>query len=132
MAFDFGTTIDKIQELDEKASVIMTAAASKAKPFSDEAAQLKELLEAAMNDANLAEVKGPKSGAKAKISETLRVSIEDYSALEQLVYRKKLLHLFERRVSTKAYAELKASLGNKPVPGLKEFLQARLSITKAK
>ena len=132
MTFDFGTTIDRIQELEDKANVIMTAASSKAKPFSEEAAQLKELLEAAMNDANLAEVKGPKSGAKAKISETLRVSIEDYGALEALIYRKKLLHLFERRISTKAYKELKDSLGNKDVPGLKEFLQARLSITKAK
>lgn len=132
MSFDFGGTIDKIQDLEDKANVIMTAASSKAKPFSEEAAQLKELLEAAMRDANLGEAKGTKSSAKAKISETLRLSIDDWASLEPFVYRKKLLHLFERRISTKAYAELKDSLGNKAVPGIKEFLQARLSITKAK
>ncbi len=74
--------------------------------------------------------KGNKSVAEVKT--TLRVSIKDFTELEKFVIRKKALHLFERRISSTAYKELKESLGGKALPGLSEFDQARLTVKKAK
>ena len=129
MSFDFGGTADRIVELQNKISVIMTAASEKTKAMAAEVKDLEESLFLAMRDAGLASIKG--ANAEAKLKEKLRVSISDYEALEKFLYRKRALHLLERRISTKAYAEVKEGLGNKPVPGLSEFLQTTISVSKA-
>lgn len=130
MSFDFGGTADRIVELQNKISVIMTAASEKTKAMAAEVKDLEESLFLAMRDSGLTTIKGV--NAEASVKESLRISISDYEALEKFIIRKKALQLFERRISTKAYSEIKDSLGNKPVPGLSEFLQPRISVKATK
>lgn len=68
--------------------------------------------------------------ATLSITKSIKPQIADYEALCAFVIRKKALHLFERRISSKAYAELKADLKGKDVPGLSEFTQVKLSVRK--
>ena len=130
MSFNFAEVSDLIQSLQEEIDVIETAASSKTKPLKEQVKELEQQLMLAMQDAGLKTFKGQRS--EAKVSETLRISISDFALLEQFVIRKKALQLFERRISSKAYAELKESLGNKPIPGLSEFKQPRISVNAAK
>lgn len=126
MTFNFSEVADRITELNDQIGEIMTAAAAKTKDLAAEVKDLEEQLLLAMTDAGLKKINGDRS--EAKISETLRVGFQDFEALEKFVLRKKALHLFERRISTKAYSEMKESLGGKPIPGLSEFTQTRLSV----
>ncbi len=66
--------------------------------------------------------------ATVSISDTVRPQIADWDALERFILRKKALALFERRISSTAYREMKELLGGKPVPGLTEFVQTRLNV----
>lgn len=68
--------------------------------------------------------------ATVSISETTKPQIADIEKLYQFVLRKKALHLFERRISSTAYRELKDQLGNKPIPGLSEFVVTKLNVRK--
>lgn len=68
--------------------------------------------------------------ATIKITQSIKPQIADFEALSVFVLRKKLLHLFERRISSKAYAELKEEMKGKPVPGLSEFTKVGLSVRK--
>ena len=70
-------------------------------------------------------------GTKATVStsETTRASFEDYDAAIAFIKRRGLWHLFERRISSTAYNEVRQSLG-KPVPGLREYKQVRLNVRK--
>lgn len=130
MTFDFVKTADRIQELQEEVTTIEAAAAAKTAGMKAEIKDLEERLLLAMNDADLKKVEGKHSVAEVK--EKLRVSIGDFEALEKFVYRGKYLHLFERRIGIKAYEELKAAKGGKPLPGLNEFNQATITVKKAK
>lgn len=64
------------------------------------------------------------------ITRSVKPQLVDYEAFCTFVLRKKALHLFERRISSKAYAEMKESLKGKDVPGLGEFTQVKLSVRK--
>lgn len=68
--------------------------------------------------------------ATISISETVRPQLQDWDAFNKFVLRKKALHLFERRISATAYREMKEELGNKPVPGVSEFVARRLNVRK--
>lgn len=130
MSFNFSEVADRITELNDQIGEIMTAASAKTKGLSEEVKALEEQLFLAMNDAGLKKING--SNSEAVIRESLRVGFQDFEAFEKFCIRKKALHLFERRISTKAYAEMKESLGGKPVPGLSEFMQSRLSVKATK
>lgn len=86
-----------------------------------------ELLQA-MQEAGTDIVRGDL--ATVSISETERANIHDFESFERFVLRKKALHLFERRIAMKPYREMKEQLGNKPIPGVTEFLQTRLNVRK--
>ena len=130
MNFDFAATAAEINKLQDKINQIHSAAEAKAAPFEEELKSMQEVLQQAMLDSGLKEFKDGKSIAEIKTS--LRIGIQDYAALEQFVYRRKAVHLFERRIGSKAYNELKEALGNKPVPGLSEFNQIKLNVKRAK
>lgn len=68
--------------------------------------------------------------ATVSISESVKPQIVDLDKLYQFVHRKKAFHLFERRISSTAYREMKDQLGNKPIPGLSDFLVTKLNIRK--
>jgi len=99
-------------------------------------AQLKELelekrdIEAKLLDAMQAAGTDIVRGSKATVSksEILRAQIVDYEKLQKFVLRRKALELFERRISSKVYSELKSALGGKPIPGLVDFTQTRLNV----
>ena len=91
--------------------------------------QMEDELLGRMQEAGTDIVRG--ENATVSINETIRPQIADWDALAAFVQRKKALHLFERRISSTAYREMKQSLGNKPVPGLTEFTQLRLNVRKA-
>lgn len=126
MSFNFSEVADRITELNDQIGEIMTAAAAKTKSLSAEVKDLEETLFLAMTDAGLMKING--NNSEAVIRETLRVGFQDFEDFEKFCIRKKALHLFERRISTKAYSEMKESLGGKPIPGLSEFMQTRLSV----
>lgn len=130
MTFNFADVADEIQSLDDEIKLIEAKAAAKTAGLKERVKELEQQLLLAMQDAGLKVIKGKKS--EAKVSESLRISISDFDSFQQFVIRKKALQLFERRISSKAYTELKESLGNKPVPGLSEFLQPKLNVKAAK
>lgn len=130
MTFDFAAAAAEINKLQDKINQIHAAAEAKAEPLEADLKIKQEALQQAMLDSGLKEFKDGKSVAELKSS--LRIGIQDYAALEQFVYRRKALHLFERRIGSKAYNELKEALGNKPVPGLSEFNQIKLTVKRAK
>jgi hypothetical protein len=68
--------------------------------------------------------------ATITIAEHVKPQIVDIEKLYQFVLRKKALHLFERRIATTAYREIREQLGNKPVPGLSEFTVTKLNVRK--
>lgn len=129
MAFDFAALCDKIFDLQAKVDKVETKAKLDVKDWKLEIDTLEQQLMLAMADGGLTMIKGKK--AKAEVKESLRVSIKDFEILSTFLIRKKWLHLFERRISTKAYEEAKQSLGGKEIPGLSEFIQQRLNVTKA-
>lgn len=126
MSVNLSELSDKIAVLQEKVDKIESAAKAKAAPIKEEVSALEQQLLLAMEDAGVSEIKGKKS--KAVIRESLRVSFEDPETFFAFCIRKKALHLFERRVAINAYREMKESLGNKPVPGLREFKQSKLKV----
>ena len=129
MTFDFAGIADEIVELREKVDAIMAKAAAQTKDSTARIKELEDLLLAALQDADMTSFKGKKSVAEVKTS--LQVGISDFEALEKFVNRKKALHLFQRRISVTAYRELKDQGGDKPIPGLSEFMQAKLHVKKA-
>lgn len=129
MAYDFAAVSDKIFALQTKASIIEAKAKAQVDPIKAEIAELEQELILAMQDSGLTSIKGKKSSAEIK--EPVRIGIKDFAEFEKFVYRRKALHLFERRISSKAYNELKDSLGGKSVPGLSEFVQTKINIKKA-
>jgi hypothetical protein len=130
MSFNFSEVADRIVEIQSKIDEIEAAAAAKTKNLKAEAKDLEEQLQLAMADAGLTAVKGTKS--EAVIKESLRVGFQDFEAFAQFAKRRNALHLFERRIAVTAYRELKEALGNKPIPGLSEFIQTKIKVSPAK
>lgn len=130
MSFDFATAAAEINALRDKVDKIHAVADAKTKPLEDAIKLKEEALQQAMESAGLKEFTDGKS--VAEIRSSLRVGIKDYSAFEQFIYRKKALHLLERRVGIVAYREMKESLGGKPVPGTSEFNQTKLVVKRSK
>ena len=122
MAENLGAIGDAIYSKNEE----IATANAKVKELEQEKRALEERLLQGMQAAGTDIVRGAK--ATVSISETVRPQIADWDTLEKFVLRKKALHLFERRIASTAYRELKESLGNKPVPGLSEFTQTRLNV----
>ena len=89
---------------------------------------MEEELLARMQEAGTDIVRG--EAATVSISETIRPQIQDYDAFASFILRRKALHLLERRIASRAYSELKDSLGGKPIPGTTEFTQVRLNVRK--
>ena len=130
MAYNFAETADKILDLQDRVDVIKTAAAAKTKPLEEQIEELEQELILAMRDANLMVVTGKKSSAELK--EPIRVQIQDFESFAAFLYRRKALHLMERRVGIKAYEEMKTLLGNKPIPGLNEVKVPKLNVKHTK
>lgn len=80
-----------------------------------------------MGETGLTLMRGSKATVSA--SETIRASFSDYDEAIKFIKRKGWWHLFERRISSKAYAEARQALG-KPIPGLLEYKQTRLNVRK--
>lgn len=129
MKLNLGELADKVLAKQEAIDLIEMKAKAKTAPLKEELSKLEEQLALAMRDAGTTEISGRKS--KAKISETLRVSFKDADEFFKFAIRKKALYMFERRISINAYREMKESLGGKPIPGLSEFQQSKLSVKKA-
>lgn len=106
----------------------IAAANEVVKRLDAEAREIEDELLIRMQDAGTDIVRG--SSATISISENIRPQLQDWDAFSAFVQRKKALHLFERRISTTAYREMKEALGNKPVPGVTEFTQLRLNVRK--
>lgn len=124
MSVNLGTMCDDIKRLDVK----VAAAQAKADELKKQRQEQEDNLLIAMREAGTTSVKG--KIASANITETIRPQIKDAEKFFAFVLRKKALHLFERRVAVTAYRELKESLGGKPIPGLNEYTQIRLNVTK--
>jgi hypothetical protein len=102
---------------------------AKVKDLEKEKAEIEQFLLAAMQDAGTDICRGKLS--TTSISEILRPKIDDFDTFSQFCLRKKALHLFERRIASTAYKEMKDLLGGKPIPGLSEYIQVRLNTRKA-
>lgn len=106
----------------------IAAANEVVKRLDAEAREIEDELLIRMQDVGTDIVRG--SSATISISENIRPQLQDWDAFAAFVLRKKAPHLFERRISTTAYREMKEALGNKPVPGVTEFTQLRLNVRK--
>lgn len=124
MSYNFGATADKLY----KKAQDLAKANAKVKDLENEQREIQNELLAAMNDAGTGIIRG--KFATVSISETTRASIADFEAFEKFVLRHKALQLFERRVSSTAYREMRDTLGGKEIPGLSEFTQQRLNVRK--
>jgi len=122
MAANLGALADAIYSKGEEVS----QANAKVKELETEKRALEERLLNEMREAGTDIVRG--ATVTVSISETVRPQLADWGDFERFVLRKKALQLFERRISSKAYNELKDSQGGKAVPGVTEFVQTRLNI----
>lgn len=125
MTTNLGEMGDKIYDLNAE----IAAANDKVKQLDNKKRDLENELLLRMQDAGTDIVRGKK--ATISISETIRPQIADFDAFTVFVHRKKAYHLFEKRVASGAYKEMKDSLGGKAVPGLTEFTSIRLNVRKA-
>ena len=129
MSFNFSALCDEINAKQSVVDEINAKAAAQTKELELEIKDREQTLLLAMQDAGLRTIKGSKS--VADIKESLRISIKDFDQLSTFLIRRKALHLFERRISSTAYKEMKDSLGGKDIPGLSEFIQAKLNVRRA-
>lgn len=124
MAINLGELGDRIYAKNEEIAQLN----AQLKELDREKREMENKLIAAMEEAGTDIARGER--ATASISELTRAQIIDWEKLETFVYRKKALHLFEKRISSTAYKELKALLKNKDIPGLNEFTTKRLNLRK--
>ena len=125
MDLNFGKLSDQIYALDKKIS----EANAKVDALKGQRKELEQQLLQAMTSVGTDAVRGKSS--QATISTVIRAQIKDFDALTAFIKRKSAFHLFERRIASKAYSEMKASLGGKPVPGLEDFVQTKVNVRKA-
>lgn len=97
------------------------------KDLDAEKREMENKLMEAMNKAGTSTVRGQL--ATITIAEHIKPQIIDIEKLYNFVLRKKALHLFERRIATTAYREIREQTG-KPVPGLSEFTVTKLNVRK--
>lgn len=124
MATNLGELGDNIY----RKTVEIAAVDARRKELDQQKRDMENELMAAMQKAGTDIVRG--SLATLSVSELVKPQIVDLEKLYQFVLRKKVLHLFERRIATTAYRELKDQLGNKPIPGLSEFTVTKLNVRK--
>jgi hypothetical protein len=122
---DLGVLADQLYKFDAK----LGAANAKVKEIENEKKEVENTLLAAMQAAGTDICRG--KTATVSISTLVRPRIEDFEKFATFVRRKNALHLFERRIASTAYKELKDELGGKPIPGVSEFVQERLNCRKA-
>lgn len=67
--------------------------------------------------------------ATISISESVKPTLQDPEEFYKFVLRHKALHLFERRIASKAFQEMRTQIG-KPIPGVSEFTVTRLNVRK--
>lgn len=125
MSLNLGQLADEIYAKN----AALASANAVVKGIEAEKRELENTLLAAMQDAGTDIIRG--SDATVSISEVVRPQLKDFDLFAKFVLRKKALHLFERRIASSAYKELKDELGGKPIPGVDEFTQTRLNIRKA-
>lgn len=124
MSKHLGELADQLLILNTK----ITAANKTVDDLKDEKNALESTIISALEEQNIEGMQG--KYATIKITRSIKPQIADFEALAVFVLRKKLLHLFERRISAKVYEEVKESLKGKPVPGLNEFEKVGLSVRK--
>lgn len=108
-------------------SAEIAAVDARRKELDQEKRDLENQLLTAMQDAGTEIVRG--SLATVSISQTVKPQIVDIEKLYQFVARKKAFHLFERRIASTAYREMRDQIG-KPIPGLSEFTVTKLNVRK--
>ena len=124
MALNLGALGDELYEKNQEIAQIN----AQLKEVENEKREIENKLLGAMQEIGTDIVRG--SLATISISETVRPQLQDADLFFAFVYRKKALHLMERRIAPTAYREMKDSLGGKPIPGLSEFVQIRLNVRK--
>ena len=121
---NFGQLCDDLYALNEETARINVML----KEVDDRKREKESFLLEAMQAAGTKIVRG--SRATVSVTTSIRPQIEDFAAFEQFVYRKKALHLMEKRIAGNAFKEQVELLGGKMVPGLKVFEQDKLSVRK--
>ena len=124
MTIKLGDLADELHTLQTKLAELNL----KVKELEEQKHALESNIISALQDNGIDSIRG--KYATISITETVRPQIADFEEFATFVLRKKALHLFERRVSVKAYNEMKELLKGKPVPGLNEFVQQKLSVRK--
>lgn len=126
MTLDLGGLADDIAKKQVAISKIMLAAATKAKPFTDDIKVLEEQLQLAMMDSGVVKIEG-KVGV-AEIKTAIRVGFADWEEFITFAKKHNALHLFPRSIGVVAYRELKELRKGKPIPGLSEYEQTSLNV----
>ena len=124
MTVKLGDLADELHGLQEQLAKINV----EVKALEDKKHALESNIISALQDNGIDSIRG--KYATISITETVKPQIADFEEFATFVLRKKALHLFERRISGKAYKEMKELLKGKAVPGLNEFVQQKLSVRK--
>lgn len=106
----------------------ITEANAKVAELKKQADDLEASVFAALDAAGTDTARGKRGSVS--ITEAVRPQLADYDAFCGFVLKRKALHLFERRISAKAYAEMKETLGTTAMPGVTEFKYRRLNVRK--
>ena len=130
MAIQLGELADVVAAKAAEIDKINATAKAKTAPLEKELKDLEQQLQLAMQDAGVEYIEGKKSTAELK--DKLRIGFADWDEFIKFAKRKDAFHLFERRIGAVAYRELKANMGGKAIPGLSEFQQTSLNVSKKK
>ena len=90
--------------------------------------QITDLLIGQISEQELTGVKGKL--ATGSIHPVVVPTVEDWTEVENFVYDKRMIHLFQRRLSNPAYIELLEKADG--VPGITPTTLTKFSLTKAK
>lgn len=123
---NLGEIANRLLEIDSQITALKAEHKAELSPLEQEYKDLEDTLVSTMQSIGLTEVATPAGDIECKSQ--LRVSFADFDQFIEFARNQDCFHLFERRISTKAYAELKEALGGQPLPGLSEFMQARLNV----
>ena len=129
--FDLSAAIDETIALKAKVDKVMSAANAKVATDVARIKELEDLILASMNDTGSLGFSTATGEAKIESKQRISINPDEYSKLEEFVYKNKALFLFGRSPLITAYRELRESYP-KGIPGIREYYQPVLKIAPLK
>lgn len=123
------TAAELLQQLADADNKIATARGV-LKQAEIEYAEVEDKVFKMMDTLGTETIRNSNVGLQATTTKTEIDAIEDWEKFTAFVSRHKLLHFFQRRITSTALKEWREANPKKTIPGIGKFTKRRLSVTK--